>query len=575
MHSLLLQTEPNPNWTASLSKAGKNVHRLLAKHSSEALTQEYIEVSGLQGWCIQPSNDAFKLIEYRESRLTSIVFFGYLLKLSGPAIVGYIEQTYLKQGITAVCALEGVFSCIIFDKIERKYWVASDHIGHRKLKVAAGEKGILLSSHDATLLATDIPEFQIDSQRIRWASRLGWSLGGASFARGIIGAPPLGYLEITGNTIYERPGQLGLEHQLSSIDNTSEICEQLMNYTRGFCKETSEIQCDLTCGVDSRAVLGTAKSIGVAKSKLLVSTVGSPESEDVQIAQKITSRYGFHHKIIPTPFQLESAEKIWDRAKLKAFLSNGDSNFKRSLTSIPTALSHKWLTGEGGGIYKGFYFPIAPKRKGFDWEQAVSLLRKKIHRSSAFDSESTDFNTALDSHMEKLYETVPDAHAMLTAFFATDYIGVMGAIVSRFSWFPFKGSPFLSNEAFRTSLQCKPDILKKKSTHRLLLKRHMNKVRTIPINGLPGIFTFNHKLRQRVGRLFERQVTTHETEKRQLLIQILRGEIGAYLLEPSHANIWSEPSKLQDLLHNRRAFNQTDKLMMACAFQELVQDLKA
>lgn len=549
--------------------------RLLEKHASEPLTQEDFKLDGLQGWCIQPSRSSFKLIAHRESRSCSIVFFGYLLDASLESAIETIETTYLNDGINAVCALEGIFSCIIFDKSSRKHLVASDHIGHRKLRATSNEKGMLVSSHDAALLATAVPSLQIDSQRIRWASRLGWSLGGASFAKNIVNAPPLGHLEISGNIIDRKSGVLSTQYQFSSVNNTSKTCEQLLNYTHKFSAKASQIQCDLTCGVDSRAVLGTVKSAGIAPNRLLVSTVGSNDSEDVQVARKITSRYGFEHKVIPTPFQIESIENIWDRAKMKAFLSNGDSNFKRSLTSIPETLSHRWLTGEGGGIYKGFYFPVAPKQNQFTQEQAIGFLQKKIHRSSAFGGETNDFNVALTSHMESLYETVPDAYAMLTAFFATDYIGVMGAIVSHFSWFPYKGSPFLSNEAFRTSLECKPEILKKKSVHRLLLKKHMDKVSKVPINGLPGIFTFNHKLRQRFGRFFERRVVTHETEKRQLLVRLLQGEIGAYLLEPSHSNIWSEPSNLKELFLDKRAFNKTDKLMMACAFQEVVQDLKA
>lgn len=493
-----------------------------------------------------------------------MVFFGYLPGKSLMEATEAAANFYLQKSIAALAWLDGVFSCVIFDKKLQRHFVQCDAIGHRKMGSICRDGEALITSHDASLVATGWLPATIRPERTEWAAKVGWSLGAESFVDGIKKAPPLGYLEITKDQVIGRSGKL-YNHpaDFSSLDNSKEICEELIHYSRAFSPHKEKITSDLTSGVDSRAVLATLIASDVAKEKLVLSTVGASDSTEVVIAQRIARKYEIRHNVIPTPFKADTTEEVWNRAKFKAFLSNGDSNFKRCLTSIPQALSHHWFTGEGGGTFKGFYLSNPPRK--LREEELLPLLLKKTR---------TQGKEQLERQINELLKVVPDPYAALTAFFATNYIGTMGAIVSRFSWFPYKGSPFLSTEAFRLSLYTKPRILKAKRIHRQLLRKHLRAATGIPINGLPNIFTFNYTMRKRLARYFQKPIVNHEREKRQLLLNMLDTELGSFLALDQHNNIWQPVDQSDDLLSQPKEFNAMDKRIMACAFQELLRDLR-
>ena len=560
LHSFLISIS-NQSTEAAINRAREKVHHFLSRHCDIQLEATPTGLSCLKGWIVQPVDQKFHLIRTFQNEQLEILFFGYLVNDLGQNDHQTLVSTYNKNGIEGISLLEGVFSCIIYNKQTESTHIANDLIGHRKLRIHQTSERTLVSPHDGFLLATGTIPKVINQIKQADSAQLGWALGAESFIDSIQTVPPFHFALCHDNELRFQPVTIKASAK-PDRDNISEIVEELCQYTSNFSKGTAPIISDLTCGFDSRAVLGLLLNAQIDKTRLTVSTVGNEGSTDIIIAGQIAKTYGLKHNIIPTPFDAGSIEKVWERATYKAFLSNGDTHFKRALTSIPAALNHLWHTGEGGGIFKGFYFPAYNKAISLD--EGISQLCISLNKGYVSSEEKDRFQTKLIDHLRYFEDVGSNPYSLMTSFFATEYIGVMGSIVSNFSWFPFKGSPFLSNRALAMSLNTKPSLLKQKRVHKAIIDRYLKEVKTIPINGQPYFLSFNPGLRKRFGRYFTQRIINHEKQKSQLLAKLFQNGLNDLVCN----NIDKELID-SDRIPTNPVNRSEDKLMMAAAFNHL------
>lgn len=376
-----------------------------------------------------------------------------------------VLESFENGGLDEVRRMEGNFSAIIVDLRGRELFVCSDAIGTRTLRYVDGPGGVFVAMHDAVLVAAGAVTPDVDDVSVASGVLCGWSLGGR---------PLLSRCEVIGPDYYLRGNRERRElirdsfldevSRLARADETGiarvdeELSQTLVSTLRQNLEieEPAEVRLALTAGVDTRAALALLRATH-PKQRLVATTTGAADSTDVQCARRICRVLGIAHEVIEpgAPTHQSFATNL----ELLAYVTNGDTDGKRALsgaqTTAPGALL---LSGLGGEIFRGYYYPYARRRYvtgNLPKASAESVKSLLLPRAFGY-FETLELHDKLKRKVEDRFlealqafdAYAKDVYAYMDCFYLRERYGVWGALNSRRIWV-HSLAPFHSVSAIR------------------------------------------------------------------------------------------------------------------------------
>jgi hypothetical protein len=221
---------------------------------------------------------------------------------------------------------------------------------------------LIISPHAVGLVGTGRVPVQWDLCSVAASTCIDWSVGRAPLLQGLRTLQAFETLRFTdGRARVDVAAPMPLDERIHALNlpalaaHDAAIADAMIDAARAFARDRDRITVSLTRGLDSRAVLAFLHAAG-AKDKLQAQTVGQPGSLDVEGAIALAAICDVaHHRAEPPAASTE--DFAWN-TRLTAFLTNGDANAKQSLSKRPKLISSGSVSGGGGEIYTGMYYPL-------------------------------------------------------------------------------------------------------------------------------------------------------------------------------------------------------------------------
>lgn len=458
--------------------------------------------------------------DYSDKEL-SILVFGDIINPSCCTTAESIAEAWINGGIEAVRGIDGCFSAIIVDKIRKRIFVASDLMGLRTLNYYADEKTIVISMHDAVIVSTGLCSIDYDLTSIVSLLSCDWSIQGIPLIKQIHTFHPFDYiLWDSGNVQTIRSPLLSVEGRIDPRDDkkikshvTQMIDVMLENISILFAGEEI-VETDLTAGMDSRATLGLLLNV-LGKERVRTFTSGASHSKDVSMARRLSRKYGLHHR--HDQLSSDCSHSFDEHSRIITFYSNGIVNCKRATSQLPTfnlnVTPH--ISGNGGEIYHGFYYPKSIKTETierFTQKQVCEYLKSRMPRAIKYQWISDELvNTFYERMSESLinYEAAISGNPfdLLNLFYLYERYCRWGCRVFRNVWVHHVYVLFNSTKLLRLAFQLPSPISQNHLLHRTIIKKYIpesyywliNSSTFMPALDFPilskGITLFLHKVR--------------------------------------------------------------------------------
>jgi hypothetical protein len=445
----------------------------------------------------------------------------------GAGLAEGVAGAFARGGIDSVVRSSGSFSAVIVEIPARRVWVAGTLLGHRSLFYFARPGLLLVSPHDLTLLGTGQVPFGIDSTSLASMLACDWSLSGHSLLAGIVRCHPLEVLRWQGGQLKIQPSAtLSLEGRIDPRDRRGltqqmgRIVESLLDEVRVHVRDLETVACSLTAGMDSRALLALLCG-ATSPANISTSTLGEEKNLDVVVARQLARLVGARHeRRQPTP---PTTEDFAGLSRLFAFFCSGDTNAKRALGRLPELepRSHPFAGGNGGEIFRGFFYPYfgatgtAPKSMQALLARLVSYRFRRLGRLPFSDpASSAAVKERLQQALGRYERCSSNPYDVVDLLYLFERYGRWGAYQACLPW-RRSWTPFESVEAIRDGFRLPAPIGKFSDVHALLVRRFLPaRAYWMPINGgqllpLEGNGRLRYALRQalNVSSLVRQRVT--------------------------------------------------------------------
>ncbi len=262
-----------------------------------------------------------------------------------------ILHLYEELGDRAVEELHGMFAVALWDRAERRLWLARDRLGIKPLYYACTDRELLFASEIKAILAGGFPAaFNVAVLPEYLATR--FVAGEETFFRGIRKLPPGHTLSwsVTDGFARRRYWQVPDPAPDAGADFAAEAADlrdRLSGSVRRHLMSDVPLGMFLSGGVDSTALAGMAA--GMIPEPLQTFSVGFAEAEanELPYARRAAARLGAVHRdvvVSPAEFFGELPRLIWHEDEPIAFTSSVPLYFVSRLASDHVKVV---LTGEG------------------------------------------------------------------------------------------------------------------------------------------------------------------------------------------------------------------------------------
>ena len=462
----------------------------------EVSRREFPQING--GWFYLYPGDApgDRLISDFVDDNLAVLAFGRLVRPSSSSMAETIAEAWRAGGVDEVRNIDGIFGGVVIDLSQGTVYILSDIIGTRTLKWFANGDTILISPHDAAIVATGLCRLEYDLDSAASLVACDWSLGGRALLKTVNIGDPNEYVEWKGGRVRkiacpallqgDRIGPGDMKARDLQIDR---MIEKMRDDARVLCGDAPKIQVELTAGIDSRTVASVLLSV-VDSGRILAVTGGGPENFEVKTAARIARRYDFDHDLmVPSA---ENSTAFEPHSRLLAFISNGTANSKRAARALPSLdLAYPpTFIGNGSEIYQGFYYPSAlrkPSLAKYTTGDVVRYLRRclpVIGRLKWQDPETAErLLSRLSERVGTLESISSNGADILNLFYLYERYCRWGPRPCRSTWVTNRFSLFNSPALVRLAYQLPSPICQDYLLYRRIVKKFMPKAYRWLVNG--------------------------------------------------------------------------------------------
>jgi hypothetical protein len=418
----------------------------------------------------------------------------------------HVARIYESAGVSGLADIDGCYGTVLYDRVSKEAVLGGDAIGQRCLHYVLQDNLLLVSPHDILLAATGLIPITVDPISFAAIGLFGWSVGDASLIEAIRSAPPGGLVVLRKDAspyLLPHPFFRACEQKRGSVAEILAIRERIIEALRGYLARrlahAPRILAELSAGFDSRASLALALSV-VGRDRIDSISSGTPRSTDVRIGRKVARRIGIAHRGgLPAE---SSAEEYHGYVETMALETNGDANALVVMTK-PVAPLVPRLGGEGGEIFRGYYYPLS---QAVDHAPATGAKM-----ASAFWKRSKRSRIGLRPEIERgLKKRVAERAAWIAGLAASESDGLdLLYILERFAVWNKKVrrvsstfnrlGPFCSRTAIRLFLTLPAPRGRHALLHQTLIQRYAFETLSIPINGV-------YRLNLQLGNAFQRKL---------------------------------------------------------------------
>jgi asparagine synthase (glutamine-hydrolysing) len=229
-----------------------------------------------------------------------------------------IIHAYERWGVECLAKLRGMFAFGIWDRRQRRLFLARDRVGKKPLFYAQfGDRFLFASELQGLLASGDVPR-EVDPQAIDAYLSYGYVPAPHSAFKGVCKLPPAHYLALemkrTGfEKRIERYWSLDYEPKLSvGVDEACEaLREKLTEAVRLRMISDVPLGAFLSGGIDSSVVVGLMAKVSGAKIKTFSIGFNEAAYDETAHARRIAERWGTdHHEFIVEPDALSILPRL-------------------------------------------------------------------------------------------------------------------------------------------------------------------------------------------------------------------------------------------------------------------------
>ena len=384
-------------------------------------------------------------------------------------------------------ATDLAFGAITFDRAAQSLIAFGDITGQRSLRFAHADGMAVVSPHDVGVLATGVLPFELDTASAASAFAVGWSMMGAPLARGLERVGPMERASITTDGA-ETTRLRALGHASGSArDHGTAVVDAQLAYLDASLPTEGTITVELSAGLDSRGSFASALAVR-PKHQLKVFSDGGPQSQDVRVAREIANRVGVAFDN-PTPVRPTHDAVVRELSHL-AIAANGTGEALAFMTNRPTDFTRDpavSVSGDGGEIFSGFYFPYRPFRTPTDDVQPREAFRAKF-RLSNVKWAVADVGPAIEERLQTLLSDLgADAHGSLDTLdrlYLFERYGVWNTKLKRCHGNASRFTPYASVRGIRAAYAGTAPEKRGCNPQYSLIRAHLPEALSLPINGV-------------------------------------------------------------------------------------------
>ena len=180
----------------------------------------------------------------------------------------------------------------------------------------------------------------------------------------------------------------------------------------------SDLQMDLTGGMDSRAVLAVALSSGLISQVKTVKTYGPQHLPEFEVAEDIAAAFSLpFEKVVPGKGQPSSPDKIWTRLRYNATALDGTVSPDTGMPGIHRT-TNLCLSGTGGELFR----PHIHSRRNQTFRTAEEVLAMAENYQLRMDSLAANKDETNQALKQKLRSMAARYLSMGVAFDDVHYL---------------------------------------------------------------------------------------------------------------------------------------------------------
>ncbi|MCR9164859.1 MAG: hypothetical protein ACE37F_15275 [Nannocystaceae bacterium] len=393
----------------------------------------------------------------------------------------------LAEGPACARASDLSFGALSFERAAATLTAVGDVTGQRSLRFAHADRVAIVSPHDVGILATGLVDFELDTASAASAFAVGWSMMGTPLARGLQRVEPMQRAVITtGGVQTTRLPALGLATEPGRRLEAAVVDAQLA-YLDAALPGEGTIRVELSAGLDSRGSFASALAVR-PRGQLEVFSDGGPQSQDVRVAREIAARVGVAFDN-PTPVRPSHDAVVRELSHL-AMAGNGTGEALAFMTNRPTDFARDpavSVSGDGGEIFSGYYFPYRPFRAPSDAVDPAAAFRAKF-RMSGVGWAAPEVGAALEQRLDTLLaEIAADARGPLDTLdrlYLFERYGVWNTKLKRCHGNASRFTPYASVRGIRAAYAGSAADKRRCNPQYSLLRTHLPQALSLPINGV-------------------------------------------------------------------------------------------
>ncbi len=470
--------------SAALDRAGRALRGLYGRVYGDAASFEHHRhaVGSLSVLAVQFAGQRRSTIAFTDTpQLTACVF------ADRP---GRVFEALMGGGVEAVRKTNASFGGVVFDRESNTLLAAGDVCGQRSLRYAQAEGMTIVSPHDVGVLATGLVPYELDTTSAASAFSIGWSVRGVPLVRGVTRVQPMEQVELSSDAATARRLEpLGAAYERAEGSHADAVVQAQLEHLDAVLPTDRTITVELSAGLDSRGSLAAALALR-PKARLQVFSDGGPESLDVRVAREIAQQAGVAFDN-PPPRRRPPADAVIRELGHLALAANGTGEALAFMTNRPTDFSRDpdvSVSGDGGEIFSGFYFPYRPFLP-----QTIEGVRPRDAFASKFRLKQVawaqpDLQSALSARLEATFADLEveaaDALDVLDRLYAFERYGVWNNKLERCHGNGSRFSPYSSRCGIRAAYAGTTAEKRACSPQATLIRRHLPGAVSIPINGV-------------------------------------------------------------------------------------------
>ena len=419
------------------------------------------------------------LVTTRVADAQAFVVWGYVDGRADPA--EHLSRSVGGQDATA----SGSYGAAIvgLDNVR----LTGDLVGQRSLRAVAAGGVVAVSPHDVILAAAVMDRVDIDALTAASIAVFGWSVADHSLVSGIIHVSPGMVVDLSPSgrlEVRRHPALAGLggRARLTLPDVRERTVAAMRDYLTPAIECRDHVDVELSAGFDSRAVLACALSVAPPE-RFRAFTDGMPGSMDVDIAARVAATLRVPHRYGKPSEDGLSSDRI-DLMRNMAVENNGGDDALVSMTNRVSPLEYTTLCGDGGEIFRGYYYPkvAGPQEAAATGAAVAAALWRKAQGDLA--DVRPDLRLALESRVLDRGRMLAELGGGLSDSLDLLYLLERFAVWNKKTRVADRTrvSPFYSRRAIAGFLSFPPPRGTNAHIHETLITRYAGPTLPIPIN---------------------------------------------------------------------------------------------